>query len=161
MAGFGKSHLASTENFTFNQEEEEEGAELGFNMTAPVGAPSYITSYFPSSLPLIQTADVNDAFQSHWWKFNPIFDFRETKVSEAAYFKELLQHLHRRVGERSVFCNVAVCAGVCGAVPLCSAVAGASFLLSLCAQRCAAPVCVKSLVMFCHLYQKWIYFFSV
>lgn len=46
--GFCKSNLASTDNFTLEQEEEEE-EELGTNMAAPVGAPSYITPYFPFS----------------------------------------------------------------------------------------------------------------
>lgn len=41
-------NVASTD-FTLSQEVVEEvEEELGFNMTAPVGAPSYITSYFLS-----------------------------------------------------------------------------------------------------------------
>lgn len=54
--GFCTSNLASTDNFTLEQEDEE----LGTNMAAPVGAPSYIT--FPS-LPLISTTDVNDTLR--------------------------------------------------------------------------------------------------
>lgn len=45
--GLCKSNLVSTDNFTLEQEEEE--GELGTNMAAPVGAPSYVTPYFPLS----------------------------------------------------------------------------------------------------------------
>lgn len=47
--GLSKSNLVLTDNFTLEQEEEEEEGELGTNMSAPVGAPSYITPYFPLS----------------------------------------------------------------------------------------------------------------
>lgn len=44
MLDFSKSHRASTDDFSPEQETKE---ELGTNMAAPVGAPSFITPYFP------------------------------------------------------------------------------------------------------------------
>lgn len=89
----------STDNFTLEQQEEE--GELGTNMAAPVGAPSSITPYFPlSSIDINSTRQWRTHFAESLMETNQIFDFKETKVSEWAYFDPPMKHLHRRVGKR-------------------------------------------------------------
>lgn len=106
--------------------------------------------------------------QSHWWKSNQIFDFKETKVSEITYFIYLLKHLHRRVGKCSVFvmwqcwwrcgpiflkqwlflCSIVTASGWC---LLCAISCFVLQTVVLCALQClsVAPQCLCKKCFFC------------